>query len=852
MDGNLEISLDKLPIKRLEAIEENGIERFAPDVGYDQKRLDLIRRIDFAWAVEKDTKKQKTSKETTAPWPWQSMVENLQLAHQELSVIIDLINTVEANDAVTVAGMTRPKQLPNEVLSDLSVSAATKLQCFRHLGKYLKQSAQALEQQVAREARFYGALIRLQQNWKVKRQRLAVSAPNNESFTIDLFDNSLSDPTALFRPPSISTIRVDHDSAGMLAVNLPPKSCRSIHFGFLGVGLGFKARKSSKTNISASVAKKESVRDEDVDECVKETHLVLREVHQAIFDEQVFDLVNREAFNPSPGVNVTGIRENYLELGIGQGASVFLSLLPSEQDEDQTADPAGTQNLETAIIPSDTFDGVRMAEEKPDVLKRLSGFPNPTSCEIHLQQIFHENIFVRAKDRRPYASKSRIPVQTAGVGLDLLGHFCMTLAHRIFSSKVLEELENLATRVPYLHLLSHPTWNSRTSSWSLTMKVPQSILRAERRTRLSDTHSRKNEVRSQFQTKVVVNDDCIKIEGEGAPNVVGLFNGTSEEICSMNNYDCDLADLPVILLEQVASQVVRWLHEEALMVGMNASRDFLCLSFELDQGDRLCLLAHVDPKDTLGCISWWLLMADGLMEEGKLQADLANGGSENMKFLGHLSLEALFSIMMDLTAFVYLFNSVIMSGGTPVAGGLMRQRHSQGYASSGDDLEDDACSRMATPTHQIPRARTWIEVLENLLWIASAIFIVYFGDRRSNFIYLLWHDNRIRRTPLYLGMVGIILNIGIFFYTGLLAWGIRKSDDKWEVLTPSFAPFVTLSGLFSFCLFSFALWPIWSFLTLPLLILSIPKRKAVETAFVNRLPEVEDGLLLYMQIDVLG
>jgi len=38
---------------------------------------------------------------------------------------------VEANDAVTVASMTRPKLLPNEALSDLAVSAATKLQCYR-------------------------------------------------------------------------------------------------------------------------------------------------------------------------------------------------------------------------------------------------------------------------------------------------------------------------------------------------------------------------------------------------------------------------------------------------------------------------------------------------------------------------------------------------------------------------------------------------------------------------------------------------------------------------------------------------------------------------------------------------
>lgn len=66
------------------------------DVEYDEKRLSLIRRIDFAWAVEKDDnkKQKKSSNESSTPWPWQSMMENLRLARQELTVIIDLINTV--------------------------------------------------------------------------------------------------------------------------------------------------------------------------------------------------------------------------------------------------------------------------------------------------------------------------------------------------------------------------------------------------------------------------------------------------------------------------------------------------------------------------------------------------------------------------------------------------------------------------------------------------------------------------------------------------------------------------------------------------------------------------------------
>lgn len=86
-----------------------------------------------------------------------------------------------------------------------------------------------------------------------------------------------------------------------------------------------------------------------------------------------------------------------------------------------------------------------------------------------------------------------------------------------------------------------------------------------------------------------------------------------------------------------------------------------------------------------------------------------------------------------------------MSGGSPVGGGYMRQRHSPGYASGGDDLEDDACSRPQPFTPLSPRERSWVEIVENVLWIASAIFIVYFGDRHSNLICLLWHDERIRR-----------------------------------------------------------------------------------------------------------
>ncbi|XP_071697923.1 mediator of RNA polymerase II transcription subunit 17 [Rutidosis leptorrhynchoides] len=632
MDGNLSISLDKLPVKRLEVIEENGAERFPPDLSYDDNRVNLIRRIDFAWAVEREdpNKKQKSgdtsataAKDASAPpWPWQNMVENLQLAHQELSVIIDLINTVEANDAVTVAGMTRPKPLPNELLSDLAVSTATKLQCFRHLGKYFKQSAKALEKQVAREARFYGALIRLQQNWKVKRHRMAASAAGNEGFYIDLFDNTLYDPTSVFRPSSMSTVRVEHDSAGMLALNFSLKSCHSLHFGFVNASSDdiLKGSRESNSDLFGETKKE----DESDDVSVKRRHSDLREVHRAVFDEQVFNLINQEAFVPSLGVNVTGIRENHLQLNIDQEASVFISLVTSSSINDD-----GEESEDgTAVIPM--IDG----EEN----QKRSFLPNRISSEILLKQLFHEHVFVRAKNRSDSNNRSQLLGQPPKDVSNLLGHFCMSLAHRIFSDKVLMELEELASNVSYVRLMSHPTWHSRTSSWTLVVDVPRSVLH---------TGAIEKCVNSQFRTKVVVIDDCINVEGEGAPNVVGLFKGKSENSSSVNRYECNLADLHAILLQQVASQIIRWLHEEALTVGMKASRDFLSLSFEVEQGETVGLVAHVDPEDGEGGISWWLVVGGGgITEEYRLQKE--DSEIETKRFLGHLSLDVLYATLLDL------------------------------------------------------------------------------------------------------------------------------------------------------------------------------------------------------------
>ncbi|GAA0147932.1 hypothetical protein LIER_07511 [Lithospermum erythrorhizon] len=157
-----------------------------------------------------------------------------------------------------------------------------------------------------------------------------------------------------------------------------------------------------------------------------------------------------------------------------------------------------------------------------------------------------------------------------------------------------------------------------------------------------------------------------------------------------------------------------------------------------------------------------------------------------------------------------------MSGGTPRGGGYVRRRHSHGYSSGGKDLEDDACSRLPSQYFAVSRPRTWVEISENILWIGSSIVFIYYGDGKSNLFFILCIDDRIPRVPLNIGIFCVSLNVLYFLYISMIAWGSRKHSEKFEVSSTAALPYLTVFGLLSFCLFCLALWPIWSFLTLPL------------------------------------
>lgn len=154
---------------------------------------------------------------------------------------------------------------------------------------------------------------------------------------------------------------------------------------------------------------------------------------------QVFELVSREACSPSLGVTLTGIRENYICLSISQGPSVSISLVPSSQNY-QKVDPADMDPMETSYLPLASLDGSNFGEGS-DKAKML-GLPSQVSFEIYLQQLFHQHVFMKAKNKAS-SSGTQISGQSLKENSSILGHFCISLSHRIFANKVFAVLENL-------------------------------------------------------------------------------------------------------------------------------------------------------------------------------------------------------------------------------------------------------------------------------------------------------------------------------------------------------------------------------------------------------------------------
>ncbi|KAH9554981.1 hypothetical protein CY35_08G090600 [Sphagnum magellanicum] len=601
--GRQAIMLDPLPMKRLLALEESGSEHLPPELSQEEKPLALLGRIDFGQEAKKvkseSNGSSKEEEEVVPPtWPWQGLVEHLQQADQELVVILDLISQVEANEAVTVANVVRPKLLPQETCSDLALRASSKLQHFRDVGKYLKRSAQALERQVEREAVFYGALMRLQRNWKVKRQRGIAAGPGGSAgFSIEVG----------ITEGAPCGVMVDQDPAGLLVAR-PATShpLASLHVSLHSAAQSFKLRREGnlvgRPVSTENEEKPEAAAMQDapkgvdrgigegVDKGAVSAQVVLRQIQASNFDEQVFEWVSREALLLTPSINVTGLSDTSLQLSLGHATTLNLHLSSQSPDElhTQVADP---QNSGPTIMPQ--FDHFQSPQTE-------------ASLGICLQQAFHQFTFGRfdgASSKAPGNPKEG-PSEAAG----MLKHLSAMMRHKMSCAKICAELEKQVHGVPLLRLSTHPTWHSRVSAWDLWLDIPETA------------------TVGRWQARILLQEDALSV------TVLPAVDGIKQAFTA----SCTISELSSYLLYQVAGQLVAWLHSKAIGMGAAVERDLLSITFELEDYEDVALVACPDWKSCT--VNWSLRLAGSRMDDSE---DLE-------RFLGPLALDALHGILVDL------------------------------------------------------------------------------------------------------------------------------------------------------------------------------------------------------------
>eukprot|EP01018_Ginkgo_biloba_P004218 Gb_09021 [translate_table: standard] len=278
--------------------------------------------------------------------------------------------------------------------------------------KYLKQSARSLSQQVSREATFYGALTRLQHNWKVRQKKDHTSGSGGGAgFIIVLSNDALIYPRLSIRLSSVCLVDLDQDLSGTLTANLRSHKRHSLQVRYNHYQSGHKIWEDIRKNSSsilpvynlddeANIITQETDRGlaksigQGVDEGSKNAHSIFCEILSEKFNMQVFGFLIREI----NAVKVTGISENFLQISLTAKNTliVFLESSLSNKDKD-SIDVEMTEGHETA--DEDGKDeghqmDVQTTGNQNDMLKKSKErCPNPLSFEVYLQQIVHQSIF---------------------------------------------------------------------------------------------------------------------------------------------------------------------------------------------------------------------------------------------------------------------------------------------------------------------------------------------------------------------------------------------------------------------------------------------------------------------------
>ena len=113
----------------------------------------------------------------------------------------------------------------------------------------------------------------------------------------------------------------------------------------------------------------------------------------------------------------------------------------------------------------------------------------------------------------------------------------------------------------------------------------------------------------------------------------------------------------------------------------------------------------------------------------------------------------------------------------------------------------------------VRRLNIWTEKLHALFWIVLAGFIIY----KTNFFRVIWEHPMRNMFFLDIGIVLFTTYMIAIWYLTLYLPIVRGIHD-WEEKYPNIIPFLSLVGVGVFVSSFLAFFPIWGFLTIPIIV----------------------------------
>mmetsp|Transcript_65257 Transcript_65257/g.199631 ORF Transcript_65257/g.199631 Transcript_65257/m.199631 type:complete len:223 (-) Transcript_65257:43-711(-) len=141
----------------------------------------------------------------------------------------------------------------------------------------------------------------------------------------------------------------------------------------------------------------------------------------------------------------------------------------------------------------------------------------------------------------------------------------------------------------------------------------------------------------------------------------------------------------------------------------------------------------------------------------------------------------------------------------------IRGRRRQGADSESDDDDPAELSERDIARKKWVKRLNWIwRKITAAFWVSLACFMIWW----TNFFRVIWESPLVNRTYFYMALACLMFNMTLLGYLAIWCAAIKGIEEPWETHNPKAIPVMAVVGFATVCLFFFAFWPVWGFMTI--------------------------------------